>query len=160
MFFPSSGVWKRGVVMGLFPVFEVPVALVEEEVSTEKYRSSVAFDLESGEFVVDGGGRMVYGTGYEAWVLWCCKTIQTQRWAHLAYGGDIGTELVEAFSLGDRKAQESFLERTVTEALLADPMGRAVRVYDFAFLWGVDAVTLSCVVLGQNGDTASISVKV
>lgn len=146
--------------MALFPVFEIPTVLVEDVVLGEKYFGSPQFDLETGEFVVDGGGRMVYGSGYEAWVLWCCKSIQTQRYGHLAYGRSIGTELEEAFALEDRKAQESFLERTVTEALLADPMGRTVRVYDFAFVWGVDDVCLSCVILGQNGDTASISVKI
>ncbi len=143
----------------LFPTFAVPTVLGETKTKTEQYRSSLAFDLETGEFVVDGGGKMKYCSGYDAWVLWCVKTIQTQRWAHLAYRSNIGTELKEAFTLWDRSAQESHLERTVTEALLADPKGRTVRVYDFEFLWETDSLYLTCTIFGQKGDTASISVS-
>lgn len=146
--------------MSLFTVFEMPSTLAEETAVEEKYRPSLAFDVETGEFLVDGGGRMQYGTGYAAWVLWCSKTIQTQRWAHLGYRSNIGTELSQAFALSDRKAQESFLERTVTEALLADPKGRTVRVYDFDFVWGTDSLSLACTIFGQKGDTASITVKI
>ncbi|MFI3253527.1 MAG: DUF2634 domain-containing protein [Eubacteriales bacterium] len=144
----------------LFSVFDLPSSLAEEEKSTERYRPSYAFDMSAGEFVLDGGGKMQYASGYDAWVLWCVKTIKTQRWAHLAYRWNIGTELAEAFALEDRAAQESFLERTVTEALLADPKGRTVRVYDFEFLWEGDSLSLTCTIFGQKGDTASVTVKV
>ncbi len=145
--------------MGLFPVYDVPSALAEDKTTSNQYRKSPAFDLETGEFILDGGGKLSYGTGYDAWLLWCMKTIQTQRWAHLAYRSNIGTELAQAFALWDRSAQESFLERTVTEALLADPKARTVRVYDFAYQWGEDSLALSCTLLGQKGDTASITVN-
>lgn len=145
--------------MGLFPVFGLPSVYVAEEQGVEQYRRSPAFDVEAGEFVMDGGGRLEYGSGLEAWVLWCVKTIQTERWAHLAYRGNIGTELGAVFLLTDRSAQESAIERTVTEALLADPRGRTVRVYDFDFAWEADSVVLTCTVQGQQGDTAGLSVK-
>ncbi len=145
--------------MGLFPVFSVPSTLTEDKNTGEQYRPSPAFDVETGEFVLDGGGKLSYGSGYDAWVLWCVKTIQTQRWAHLGYRSNIGTEIAQAFALWDRSAQESFLERTVTEALLSDPKQRTVRVYDFSYVWGEDSVALTCTIFGQKGDTASISVN-
>ncbi len=143
----------------LFPVFEVPSKLAETLDNENRFRPSPAFDTESGEFILDGGGRMGYGSGYDGWVLWCLKTIQTQRWAHLGYRSNIGTELSQAFALADRKAQESYLERTITEALLSDPKERTLRVYDFQFSWIGDALTLECTLLGQEGNTASITVN-
>lgn len=143
----------------LFSVFEMPSTLVGQGVTVEKYKSSPLFDVKTGEFVVDGGGELLYGNGYDAWVLWCCKTISTQRMAHLAYRDAIGVEMVEAFQEPDRAEQESAIERTVTEALLADPKGRTLRVYNFNYEWYGEEVGISCTVLGENGDTASISTK-
>lgn len=146
------------MMANLFPVFDVATVVAEEQKMTEQYRLSIAFDVETGEFITDGGGKMQYSSGYEAWVLWCLKTVQTQRWAHLAYRSNIGTELSQAFALWDRSAQESYLERTVTESLLSDPKQRTVRVYDFVYTWGTDSLALSCTIFGQNGDTAAITV--
>lgn len=144
----------------LFPTFSVASTLAEGAVAVEKYKSAPFFDLEKGEFKVDGGGKMLYGTGYDAWVLWCTKTVETQRLAHAAYSSFIGTEWVEAFAEPDRAAQESALERTISEALLADPQGRTVRVYDFVFLSLGDSISASFQVLGAQGETASITVQI
>lgn len=144
----------------LFPVFSVPTTLATSETVTEKYRPSIAFDVETGDFVVDGGGNMQYCSGYEAWVLWCSKTVSTERWAHLAYPSYIGTEMDSAFKEPDRDTQESAIERTITEALLADPRGRTVRVYDFSFTWKSEVATVSFTVLGSNGDSASLEAKI
>lgn len=144
----------------LFPVFEVPSTLAESGVDFEKYLPSPLFDVGKGEFVVDGGGKILYGTGYEAWVLWCTKAVSTQRWAHLAYHSWTGVEAEEAMGEPDRASQESAMGRTITEALLADPKGRTVRVYNFSFLWEGDGLDISFQVLGADGDTASIQTKV
>lgn len=143
----------------LFPVFEVPSNLADTVAVTEKYLPSPLFDVATGEFAVDGSGKMLYGTGYDAWVLWCTKAVSTQRWAHLAYHSWTGVEAEEAFREPDRGAQELALIRTITEALLADPKGRTVRVYEFACEWLGDWVSVSFRVLGANGDTASIQSK-
>lgn len=141
----------------LFAVFDVPSTLAEAQTTTDTYRPSPSFDVGTGDFNVDGAGKLMYCSGYEAWVLWCTKTVVTQRWAHLGYRGNIGAEIDEAFSQPDRQAQQSYLERTITEALLADPKGRTVRVYDFAFSWLGDELSVNFTVLGADGDTASIS---
>ena len=74
---------------------------------------------------------------------WCLKTVLTQRWAFFAYSSQAGVEIEEAFAQQDRKAQESYMEKTITEALLADPYQRTRRVYDFTFVWKTDGVEVT-----------------
>lgn len=143
----------------LFPVFDVPSALVEENVSQTQYPPAPMWDVEAGDFVADGAKKLLYGSGKDAWVLWCTKAILTQRWAHLAYNADAGIEAEESFKEPDRKAAESAFERTITEALLADPLGRTVQVRDFSFHWEADSLWIECVVVGTDGDTASVKAK-
>ena len=142
---------------GLFPVFDVP-EVVEDEVNTAKqYPNSPLFDIETGEFVLNGSNQIVHGSGYDAWKLWCIKTVLTQRFSHLAYSSNVGIEAEEAFKEIDRDAQESAFERTITEALLADPLGRTVQVQGFEFEWGADSLKMSCEVTGVEGNTAAIT---
>lgn len=102
----------------LFPVFDVPATLAEDIENEERYAPAPLWDVERGDFVTDGANRTLYGSGYDAWVLWCTKSILTQRWAHTSYSGDTGIEAEQAFRESDRKAAESAFERTITEALL------------------------------------------
>ena len=143
----------------LFPVFDVPDTLAEEIEEKERYAPAPMWDIERGDFVTDGAQRALYGSGYDAWVLWCSKSILTQRWAHDAYSINIGIEAEQAFSETDRKAAESAFERTITEALLADPMGRTVQVRDFTFRWEADSLWIECAVFGRDGSTASIKAR-
>lgn len=141
----------------LFPVFEVPSALAENAQQPKKYRPAPLWDFEQGDFAEDGARRPVYGSGYDAWVFWCIKTIRTQRWAHAGYSGNAGVEAEEAFMEPDRNAVESAFEAAITEALLADPMGRTLRVHDFKFSWNGDGLRVSCIVSGADGAEAAIS---
>ena len=143
----------------LFPVFDVPSALAGEPETQNKYPPAPMWDVEAGDFVADGANKLLYGSGKDAWVLWCTKSILTQRWAHQGYNSNEGIEAEEAFKEPDRKATESAFERTITEALLADPMGRTSQVRDFAFQWEADSLWIECVVVGTDGDTASIRAK-
>lgn len=143
----------------LFPVFDVPSTLAEDAVRQERYAPAPMWDVERGDFVTDGTRRTIYGSGSDAWVLWCTKSILTQRWAHDSYSADTGIEAEQAFKETDRKAVESSFERTITEALLADPMGRTVQVRDFAFRWEADSLWIECAVFGRDGNTADIRVK-
>lgn len=143
----------------LFPTFSVPSTLATTTTETDIYKPSLAFNVETGEFITDGTGAILYGSGFDEWVLWCCKMLSTERWAHKAYPNFIGVELDSAFKEPDRASQESAISRTITEALLADPRGRTVRVYDFVFYWAPDTSTVSFTILGRNGDTASVSGK-
>lgn len=143
----------------LFPVFDVPATLAEDAGKQERYAPAPMWDVERGGFVTDGTQRTLYGSGSDAWVLWCTKSILTQRWAHDSYSADTGIEAEQAFKETDRKAVESTFERTITEALLADPMGRTVQVRDFAFRWEADSLWIECVVFGRDGITANVRAK-
>lgn len=145
------------MAQNLFPVFDVPSILADDTQLKKKYRPAPLFDFERGEFIMNGARQPMYGSGYDAWVLWCTKTILTQRWAYYGYSDNIGIEADEAYKEPDRKAQESAFERTITEALLADPMGRTRLVRDFQFKWYGDSLNISCVVFGDDGNSAAIN---
>ena len=156
----------------IFPVFDLPVVDVVGigtsgvAPGAPTYLPGPSFDVESGDFVFDSLGRAVYSTGVEAWRLWCKKAVLTQRFAHSGYSSDYGIEADEAFALSDRDAIESTFERSITEALMADPSGRTVAVRDFVFEWrdGLAGVArnaptlhLRCTVVGIDGNTVEIS---
>lgn len=144
----------------LFPTFDVPDEIEDEfEESEAQYIPGPLWDYEAGDFVTDGARQSIYGSGYDAWVLWCVKSIMTQRWAHLGYSTNEGIEADEAFKEPDREAVESAFERTVTEALLADPMGRTQIVRNFEFTWEADSLWIECEVVGADGSTADIKAK-
>ena len=144
----------------LFPVFDVPAVLVANTRRTVRYLPAPLFDVESGEFILNGTRQVLYGSGVDAWVLWCTKTVMTQRWAHAAYSGNIGIEADGAFKEPNRAAQESAFTRTITEALLADPMGRTMQVRNFTYRWEPDSLYMSCEVVGFDRDTAAISAEI
>ncbi len=127
----------------LFPTFAVP-KVVENKIPKEnRTKKSVYFDFEKGDFSLESNGEIKTASPYDAWVQWCLKTVLTQRWAFLAYSTQAGVEIEEAFAQQDRKAQESYMEKTITEALLADPYQRTKRVYDFTFVWKTDGVEVT-----------------
>ena len=145
---------------GLFPAFDVPSALAEGAAPARgAYPRAPLWDLEAGDFALDGARRTLYGSGHDAWALWCAKAILTQRWACGGYSGNAGIEGEEAFAEPDREAAESALERTVTEALLADPLGRTEAVRDFAFEWRGDSLAISCTAIGGGGSAAAVNAE-
>ncbi|MDR2168107.1 MAG: DUF2634 domain-containing protein [Clostridiales bacterium] len=115
-----------------------------------------------GDFVTDGAHKFLYGSGVEAWKFWCIKTILTERFAHLGYSNNAGIEAEQVFAENDQQAIESSLERTITEALLADPAGRTIGVRNFRFTWanGGESLFLECKILGIDGNSATISARV
>lgn len=146
----------------LFPSFQMPSAfstLVSEVKVGNQFLSAPKFSVETGDFLVDGGGSVLYGSGKEAWILWCLKCLATERYGYLSYPSHLGVEMIGAFSEPDRPSQESAIIRTITEALLADPKGRTVRVFDFSFSWLGEAVSLTFSILSSEGDTASLTAK-
>jgi hypothetical protein len=145
------------MAQNLFPVFDVPSALAEDAPVRQIYRPSPLFDFVNGEFVTNGARQPIYGSGHDAWVLWCIKTILTQRWAHYGYSSNSGIEAEEAFVQPDRQAVQSYFERTITEALLADPMGRTRIARNFQFRWVADSLHITCEVYGADGNTAAIT---
>ena len=140
--------------MGLFPEFEVPDMDEEEDVAEEGYKRSVFFDVEKGDFRMDGAGRMTEASGFEAYMQWCMKAVNTQRYECLAYPDEIGTELEEDMQELTQEAVESAVERDITEALMTNPRTEYVR--DFAFEWSGAQLTCSFLVKGVDVDAFRI----
>jgi len=127
--------------IGLFPVFEVPETEEEEDVAAISGRRSVLFDMESGDFVLDGAGRMIEADEQEAYVQWCVKAVTTARYACRAYPDEIGTELDLALEEDSREAVESGVEKEITECLMVNPLTEYVG--DFEFTWDTGRLAVS-----------------
>lgn len=117
----------------LFPVFDIP-EIPDSNIEKQKYNPSVYFDFEQGDFLRDGAHRMVTADGKTAYIQWCRKVVETERFTCLAYSGDIGTEMYDALGKGDYSAVESAVERTITEALMANPKTEYVREFEFGWV--------------------------
>lgn len=133
----------------LFPVFDTP-EVIDSSAEKQKYDPSVYFDFESGDFRRDGANKMVVADGKTAFIQWCRKMVETERFTCLAYGTDIGTEMYDALSKGDHSAVESSVERTITEALMVNPKTEYVR--EFEFTWQNEGLLVTFVVKGKEYD--------
>ena len=102
----------------LFPVAEVPETTGEGPGYDTKYRGSAKWDVQAGDFVRDGANRIVGCAGKEAFMVWCYKVAQTERYACLAYPPEIGVEMEAAMGEDDEETVESMVERTITDALI------------------------------------------
>ena len=137
----------------LYPVFEVPdfVAKKNEENRKQQYKPSVYFDYATGDFRLDGAGRMAGASGREAYMQWCIKTVMTERDVFLAYSTKYGAELETSLAQSDRASVEASLERTITEAIMANPKTEYCR--DFTFTWPEpDSCDCEFVVKGRGYD--------
>ena len=139
----------------LYPVFEMPELIEQQQAQPEpEYPKSYLFDFEKGDFVRDGTGRIVVCDGHTAWVQWCIKAVMTERFSCLAYSGNYGVEINEALKQPTRAGVETEVERTITEALLADPRTYAVR--DFSFKWRGNELYVSFTVIPVVGEAVRI----
>lgn len=137
----------------LYPVFEVPdfVAKKNEENRKQQYKPSVYFDYATGDFRLDGAGRMAGASGREAYMQWCIKAVMTERDAFLSYSTKYGAELETSLAQSDRASVEASLERTITEAIMANPKTEYCR--DFTFTWPEpDSCDCEFVVKGRGYD--------
>lgn len=122
----------------LFPVFEIPTTAVSSTKDAEReFRPAPLFDYDTGDFVRDGANRVVMVDGREAFRVWVQKVISTQVGTCLSYLG-VGIDAESAMSAPTHEAAESILERSISEALLANRCTE--RVYDFGFDWDSDSV--------------------
>ena len=142
--------------MSLYPVFDVPTILEETQKNQAVYKGSAYFDFQTGDFALDGGGKIFGASGFDAWKQWCIKTIATQRGAYSNYTSGLGIEGEQAMAQPTEALQKLSLESTIKDALLADPYHRTMEVRDFAWSRGVDSLHMSCTVVGQDDRTATI----
>ena len=77
----------------LYPTFDVPEVINEEAQIDKEYHRSMKWDPEKGDFVRDGSNRVLECDGREAFMIWCFKAAQTERYQCLAYPRSIGTEM-------------------------------------------------------------------
>ena len=139
----------------LYPAFEMPEMMEQQQTQlAPEYPRSYLFDFDKGDFVRDGTGRIVVCDGHTAWVQWCIKAVMTERFSRLAYSGNYGVEIDEALKQPTRAAVETEVERTITEALLADPRTYAVR--DFSFEWRGNELYVSFTVIPVVGEVFRI----
>ncbi len=137
----------------LYPTFDVPEVEEEDEEYDEEYKRSIRWNPEIGDFARDSSNRLIECDGYEAYMTWCYKMVQTQRDSHLAYiGSDLGVEMEEISQEDDHETVESMIERTMTEALETNP--RTESVDDFMFSWDGDDVHCEFIVKGTDWDEA------
>lgn len=141
----------------LFPVFDVP-EIVDNNVEKQKCNPSVYFDYEKGDFVRDGAHRVVAADGKTAYMQWCRKMVETERFTCLAYDTDIGTEMYDALNKSDHSAVESAVERTITEALMVNPKTEYVR--DFEFTWLNADLFVAFVVKGKEFDEQKLRINI
>lgn len=139
----------------LFPVFDVPELETPSQSESRKYKPSVYFDFDIGDFRRDGAYRMTAASGKEAYIQWCRKVVETERDAFLAYSTDIGIEGEAAFAESDRAAVESALEKTITEALMVNTHTEYVR--GFEYNWNEDYLELTFTVKGKQWEETKIT---
>lgn len=140
----------------LFPVFDVPEIKIPTPAEGQKYKPSVYFDYDLGDFRRDGANKLTIAEGREAYRQWCIKTVLTERMDRMSYGWDIGTELEDALKQADRPAVESAMERTITEALMVNRRTEYVR--GFEFTWRTDGLYCHCIVKGKEWEEQHIGV--
>lgn len=139
----------------LFPVIETPeIQAVQQYDRT--YRESYQWDYQTGDFMRDGAKRIPKCDGAEAYKTWCMKAVMTERKTCLAYPDTVGAEINAAFQKPSRKAQESAIERTIRETLMANP--RTESVQDFAFTWQSDIVQVAFTIKSINQDSFRMEV--
>lgn len=142
--------------VGLFPIVEVPDYEEESVQSSIEYKSSVAWDMKAGDFVRNGANQILSCDGKEAFKVWCHKTAKTERFVCLSYPDSLGTEMDEALREESDDAVEAAIERTITEALMANPCTELVN--EFVFEWDGDSLKCSFVVKGINLEEFSLSI--
>lgn len=135
---------------------------LEDELTEERvgYKKSIYFDDNIGDLKRDGTGKIVESSGIEAWVQWCLKILNTQRYSCMAYSDDIGIDMEAAFQAGTREETENVLRREIKEALEADPYGRTELVESVEFQWKEeDSLVVTCNITGMDSSDITISTK-
>jgi hypothetical protein len=139
----------------LFPTEDAAVAASAVESNAVEFGRSFRFDYEAGEFVLTSTGKIAGADGTGAWLEWCAKALQTERYRYLAYSRNYGQEFDSLIGLGvSRAAVESEIVRIATETLMADPRTASVR--GFVFEWDGDGCYFTCEVSNIRDETGTI----
>lgn|GEM_PF-451703 len=130
--------------------------LAADNGGTVSFGRSWRFDYGMGEFVRTPTGKIAVVTDTDAWVEWCCKALQTERYHYMAYSRDYGQEFDGLIGSGlSRSAVESEIRRLTRETLMSDP--RTAGVDDFSFRWEADRCYYTCTITNVRDETESIT---
>ncbi|MBB6730060.1 DUF2634 domain-containing protein [Cohnella zeiphila] len=136
----------------LFPTVDAGVEAAPADSAPVMFGRSYRFDYEAGEFVLTPTGKIAGAEGTDAWLEWCSKALQTERYRYLVYSRNYGQEFDGLIGLGlSRAGVESEISRMATETLMADPRTASVR--NFSFSWENDSCSFSCEVANVRDDT-------
>lgn len=129
---------------------------MEDAASAVAFGRSWRFDYELGDFVKAPTGKIAVATDTDAWVEWCRKALQTERYRYMAYSRDYGQEFDGLIGSGlSRSAVESEIRRLTRETLMSDP--RTAGVDDFGFRWEEDRCYYTCTITNVRDETGSIT---
>lgn len=135
--------------------------ITAEDVESEQpcgYKNGIAFDEESGDFILDGRNKIMDSDGIESWKSWCINCIQTERYKHLAYSTDFGIDHESVFAAASREEAESILISEITEALEADPYDRTDYVEEVSCSWpSPDTIEITVTIHGVDDVTIDIT---
>ncbi|MCB6569975.1 DUF2634 domain-containing protein [Eubacterium limosum] len=144
----------------LFPEFKVPDMAPAQEVSSKNQNvRSFYFDYKKGDFLLDNTGKVPLAEPVDTWIQWCVKALATERFAFRSYSTEYGAEYQPTMSM-EQKACENWIERTISETLLADPLQRTAFVKDFSYSHYSDCLFVTFMVCGQDGMEATLSKKI
>lgn len=143
----------------LYPTFDVPVENEQDNEFSHRNYSCPLFDVTKGDFIFDSAGKIKTATAQEMYIQWCLKACHVERFSKMAYGGGYGSEIDEALREPTRAAKESYLKRTITDAILADPYQRTISVTAFNFDWMDDGVEVTFEVIAVDGLGSQLSIK-
>lgn len=141
----------------LFTVIDVPEIKINSTVEKQSNKRTIKFDRTKGDFILTSTGQIAESNDQEAYINWCYKICQTERFTCLAYPNSIGVEAESAQKEQSEKAIESAIERTITEALLVHPRTEYVR--GFIFSWNGDTLYCSCTVKGKELESFQLDLK-
>ncbi|AEG61697.1 DUF2634 domain-containing protein [Desulforamulus ruminis] len=144
----------------IFPTVPTePLPVNELNQKPVAFGRSVRFDYDRGEFIMTPTGKIAGSTDTEAWMEWCQKALNTQRYRYLVYSRNYGQEYDELIGRHlTREGNESEMIRMTTECLMVDP--RTASVQAFAFKWEEDRVYFTCEVVSVRGETGQINGEV
>lgn len=125
----------------MFPFFDVKIDDIKTTIPRE-----YAWDFELNDFVLKNGAPYIV-EGIDALKIWIYKTLKTERYEHLAYSWDYGTELKSLLGTKMQKsAGEAAFKSALVDALMINPNITGVnnvRADISKGAWQVEAVVMT-----------------
>lgn len=135
--------------------------LDEEEEEIVGFKVSPHFDIETGDFMMDGSGNIMTANEIDSYIQWCTAIIATDRGKSDSYTSDIGIDYDAVFSAVDREEGEMILESEISEALECDPYGRTEYVQHVESEWvGPDAINVSVEVVALDNELVTFNTTI